>query len=242
MKKTIGAFQLDAPNFVRDLNCLHPAELNKAVCMRTLVGPDLRDRSLELFREQIRRQIRRFGLLFCAIAISLTISGCGEGNAVKQDPIEVNFSEAKKGNEITSPGPSKVVRIVPKAENFECTPTHVWDGDGPIWCLEGPRVRLAGIAAREIDETCRPDHPCPSAGGVEARDSLVNLLGQPIGEGQHGHILVSGPPLQCVSTGGAGGKRTGAWCQSDIIGDLSCAMIHEGSALRWDKFWEDGHC
>ena len=39
---------------------------------------------------------------------------------------------------------------------FSCTPTRVWDGDGPIWCAEGPKVRLAGIAAREVDETCRP--------------------------------------------------------------------------------------
>jgi endonuclease YncB( thermonuclease family) len=31
---------------------------------------------------------------------------------------------------------------------FTCTPVRVWDGDGPIWCAEGPKVRLAGIAAR----------------------------------------------------------------------------------------------
>src|SRR4028118_43364 len=52
---------------------------------------------------------------------------------------------------------------------FICTPVEVWDGDGPIWCAEGPRVRLAGIAARELDETCRPGHPCPRARGRRAR-------------------------------------------------------------------------
>lgn len=41
--------------------------------------------------------------------------------------------------------------VVPTGHQFNCTPTRVWDGGGPIWCAEGPRVRLAGIAAREID-------------------------------------------------------------------------------------------
>jgi len=51
----------------------------------------------------------------------------------------------------------------PAGETFTCTPTRVWDGDGPIWCAEGPRIRLSGIAAREMDGTCRPNHPCPRA-------------------------------------------------------------------------------
>ena len=38
--------------------------------------------------------------------------------------------------------------IVAAGQTFTCTPTHVWDGDGPIWCAEGPHVRLSGIAAR----------------------------------------------------------------------------------------------
>jgi endonuclease YncB( thermonuclease family) len=53
------------------------------------------------------------------------------------------------------------VAVLPSGKHFPCTPTHVWDGDGPIWCAEGPRVRLAGIAAREMDETCKSGHPCP---------------------------------------------------------------------------------
>ena len=39
------------------------------------------------------------------------------------------------------------VPVIPSGQTFECTLTHVWDGDGPIWCEEGPRLRLAGIAA-----------------------------------------------------------------------------------------------
>jgi hypothetical protein len=37
-------------------------------------------------------------------------------------------------------------------------------GDGPIWCAEGPKIRLSGIAAREIDESCRPGHHAPGLG------------------------------------------------------------------------------
>ena len=36
------------------------------------------------------------------------------------------------------------VTVVPAGEEFTCTPTRVWDGDGPVWCAEGPRIRLAG--------------------------------------------------------------------------------------------------
>lgn len=48
---------------------------------------------------------------------------------------------------------------------FMCTPVAVYDGDGPIWCAEGPHVRISGIAAREMDDACRPGHPCPDASG-----------------------------------------------------------------------------
>ena len=68
--------------------------------------------------------------------------------------------------------------VVPAGQLFDCTPTAVWDGDGPIWCAEGAHIRLSGIAAREMDGTCRPGHPCPAAGPIAARDHLVALLGK----------------------------------------------------------------
>ena len=37
--------------------------------------------------------------------------------------------------------------VVAPGATFTCTPVAVWDGDGPIWCAEGPRIRLEGIAA-----------------------------------------------------------------------------------------------
>ena len=132
--------------------------------------------------------------------------------------------------------------IVPAGQQFSCTPTRVWDGDGPIWCAEGPRVRLAGIAAREIDGTCRDNQPCPKASANEARDALVRLVGRPVGQSREGHILVSGPAMTCRSEGDGVGNRTAAWCTSPLGGDLSCAMVQGGWALRWDRYWRGHRC
>jgi endonuclease YncB( thermonuclease family) len=125
---------------------------------------------------------------------------------------------------------------------FTCTPVAVYDGDGPIWCKEGPRIRLSGIAARETDGTCRPGHPCPTASAGKARDTLVSLLGGAKGRMKTGHIRVSAAPMRCRSVGGAGGKRTAAWCVTASGVDLSCAMVASGTAARWDRYWKNHTC
>nr|WP_156681793.1 hypothetical protein [Sphingomonas profundi] len=132
--------------------------------------------------------------------------------------------------------------VIAPGTRFTCTPVAVWDGDGPIWCAEGPKIRLAGIAAREIDESCRPGHPCPQAGGRAARDHLVALLGGARGTRSTGHVIVRGPRLSCVSNGSAKGDRTGALCRAAGVGDLSCAMVRSGYALRWRRYGGDGLC
>ncbi len=132
--------------------------------------------------------------------------------------------------------------VVPAGQTFICTPTAVWDGDGPIWCAEGPKIRIAGVAAREIDGSCKANHPCPSASGTEARDRLVRLFGGPVGNLPHGHIKVRSAPMRCVSDGSAGGTRTAAWCRSPALGDLSCATIRAGGAVRWQRYWRNHRC
>lgn len=128
--------------------------------------------------------------------------------------------------------------IVAAGASFPCTPTHVWDGDGPIWCAEGYKIRLQGIATREVelhdgrivDAGCRSDHPCPTVNGVIARDALVRLVGTPIGRARTGHVLVRGTTLRCVSAGSGKGDRTAASC-SGPNGDLSCTMVAGGPPL-----------
>ncbi len=134
------------------------------------------------------------------------------------------------------------VTVVPAGQTFACTPTRVWDGDGPVWCEEGPRVRLAGIAAREIDGSCRDNQPCPDADAVEARDALVRLVGTETGTSAEGHVLVRGPAMQCLSVGNGAGNRTAAWCVSPIGGDLSCAMVRGRWALKWARYWMEHRC
>ncbi len=135
-----------------------------------------------------------------------------------------------------------VATPIPAGKPFFCTPTRVWDGDGPVWCQEGPRLRLAGIAAREHDGTCRSNQPCPKASAETSRDALVRLLGKPKGLSREGHVLVSGPTLRCVSNGSAGHGRTGAWCVSPTWGDVSCAMVASGKVLRWQRYWRGHRC
>ena len=133
-------------------------------------------------------------------------------------------------------------QVVPAGASFSCTPTRIWDGDGPVWCKEGPRVRLAGIAAREIDGTCRSNQPCPAASAEQARDALVRLVGKPTGRSREGHVIVTGPKLSCRSDGDGRGNRTAAWCTSPRVGDLSCAMVKTGTVLKWARYWGEHHC
>ena len=133
-------------------------------------------------------------------------------------------------------------QIIAAGQTFTCTPTAVWDGDGPIWCAEGPKIRIAGVAAREIDESCKNNQPCPSVSGTEARDRLVGLLGGPRGTLTTGHVAVRSESMSCRSDGSAGGSRTAAWCRSSSVGDLSCAVVRAGGAVRWQRYWRNHRC
>lgn len=132
--------------------------------------------------------------------------------------------------------------VVPSGQTFKCTPTRVWDGDGPIWCAEGPRIRLSGIATRETDGSCKSGHPCPATDPVVSRDALVILVGRPVGVAREGHILVRGPTMSCRSVGSAGGHRTAATCVSPQSGDLSCKMVGGHWADKWKKYWRKHRC
>jgi endonuclease YncB( thermonuclease family) len=133
-------------------------------------------------------------------------------------------------------------RVVPAGQTFRCTPTAVWDGDGPIWCAEGPKIRIAGVAAREMDGSCRSNQPCPIVDAIDARNRLVRLLGGPRGVRPEGHIIVRSDTMTCQSDGSAGGARTAAWCVSPTFGDLSCAVVRAGGAVRWARYWRDHRC
>jgi endonuclease YncB( thermonuclease family) len=134
------------------------------------------------------------------------------------------------------------IPIIAAGLMFTCTPTMVYDGDGPITCREGPHVRLAGVAARERDGTCRPGQPCPPASAEAALAALTNLLGGSRGTvsfhgSPYAHVRVHADPLYCLSMGSAGGTRTAAFCRLRDGEDLSCAMLQTKTVLIWARYW-----
>lgn len=135
-----------------------------------------------------------------------------------------------------------LLSVISAGQVFTCTPVAIWDGDGPVWCAEGPRIRIAGVAAREMDGSCKPTQPCPEVGAVDARDRLVAILGGAKGTNSTGHIIIRAAPMTCISDGSAGGSRTAAWCRSPAFGDLSCAVVRAGGAVRWARYWGRHQC
>ncbi len=109
---------------------------------------------------------------------------------------------------------------------FKCTVTSVYDGDGPIHCREGQSIRLHAIAAREMDETCRKGHPCPSASGLAAKRELQSLA--------LGHVLA------CEQTGTSYNRVT-AICWTEQRLELNCAMVRSGKAVVWDRYDRQRH-
>jgi endonuclease YncB( thermonuclease family) len=128
----------------------------------------------------------------------------------------------------------------PAPFSFTCAAVSVWDGDGPITCADGRKVRLAGVNAREVDGSCRPGHPCPRVSGIASRDALVALLGGSRGKAADGHIRVAAR-LRCEVTGFSYGRVT-AFCRNAHETDLSCALVASGHAAIWQRHWGKHRC
>lgn len=103
---------------------------------------------------------------------------------------------------------------------FSCQVASVTDGD-TLRCVDGTRVRLHAVAARERDESCSPGHPCPTASGAMA----AAVLGQ----------LTAGQRLQCISTGASYGRLT-AICRNETGTEINCAMVQSGTAVIWARY------
>lgn len=110
--------------------------------------------------------------------------------------------------------------------SFACTVLSVYDGDGPINCAEidkaghQVKVRLRGIEAREIDDSCRYDDLCPRASGADSKAELTRIA---VGR------------MQCMSFGPSY-NRVDAACHTAAGLDVSCEMIRRGKAVRWPEY------
>lgn len=95
---------------------------------------------------------------------------------------------------------------------------HVADGDSVT--IEGTRLRLVGLDAPELSQTCRRDergYPC----GETARDHLVGLI--------------AGRRLDCVWQTRDKYGRGLARCRAGSV-DLNAAMVRDGWAVAYGGF------
>ena len=111
-------------------------------------------------------------------------------------------------------------------EIFSCKVEGVHDGDGPIYCDSGLKIRLTAIAARELDGTCTEGHPCPASSAEAATLALTRL--------------VEGQTLTCEATGTTYG-RVAAWCWREDGREVNCEMVRSGTALHWVRFDPEMH-
>lgn len=109
---------------------------------------------------------------------------------------------------------------------FGCTVASVHDGD-TLRCLDGTRVRLAGIDAPEL-AGCRGRRGriCVAWDGQASRRALAGM--------------VQGRTLACRRVG-TSYRRVVAWC-FDGPRDISCAMVASGRAIRWERYWRGHRC
>lgn len=128
-------------------------------------------------------------------------------------------------------GAGTIYSAPPAAGPFLCTVAAVPDGDS-LRCTERRngrpiRVRLSGIAAREVDGSCQPGHPCPAASASASTAAL--------------EALALGRTLRCTAVGKSYG-RIAAFCRNSSGVDLSCAMVEGGYAAKWRRHWGNHRC
>jgi endonuclease YncB( thermonuclease family) len=113
---------------------------------------------------------------------------------------------------------------------FACEVVRVHDGDGPLWCRSGEKVRIAGVQAPDFAsaEPCarrdarRAAYTCDDRLAVRSRDIVARLT--------LGRRINCQPVDRSYS-------RIVARCTLPDGRSLSCAAIAAGAALQWDRYW-----
>ena len=110
---------------------------------------------------------------------------------------------------------------------FVCEVVKVHDGDGPLWCANGIKVRVAGIQAPDFEDaepcrTGRAEYTCSNVAAERSRRIVERL--------------VLRRRLTCQPLGKSY-SRVVARCTLPDGRSLSCATIAAGAAIRWDRYW-----
>ena len=97
---------------------------------------------------------------------------------------------------------------------FRCAVSSITDGD-TLRCVDGTRVRIAGIDAPEISP-CSRGRQCVAGDAQASKRSLASMA--------------AGRVLQCHRVG-TSYKRVVAFCSAGGV-DLSCAQVRAGQAVK----------
>ena len=110
---------------------------------------------------------------------------------------------------------------------FTCQVIKVHDGDSPLWCADGRKVRIASVQAPDFENTepCRCGKVNYGCSDQQARRSqrLVERL-------------TLNKSLRCEPVDRSY-KRVVARCTLPDGRSLSCATVAAGAAQRWDSYW-----
>lgn len=109
---------------------------------------------------------------------------------------------------------------------FACIVVSVHDGDGPIACANGVKVRVAGIQAPDWEDAppCRQHRPGYVCDDVKAAASQRIVA-----------KLVLGKTLTCHPVG-TSFARIVARCTLPDRSDLACSIVTLGAAEWWPEY------
>lgn len=122
-----------------------------------------------------------------------------------------------------------LIALAAFAAPFPCTVIRVHDGDGPLWCAEGMKIRIAGIQAPDFDTA----PPCHDRRRVNYRcDNAAAERSRQVVEGLTLHRRLRCRPVALSY------RRIVARCTLRDGRSLSCAVLAAGGAVRWDRYWQ----
>lgn len=110
---------------------------------------------------------------------------------------------------------------------FECRVTKVHDGDGPLWCADGRKVRIAGTQSPDFEDT----DPCRRGKAAYVCSDVLARRSQQIVERLTLNLTLRCQPVDRSYS------RIVARCTLPDGRSLSCATIAAGAAQRWDYYW-----
>lgn len=117
---------------------------------------------------------------------------------------------------------------------FICEVVRVHDGDGPLWCRSGEKVRIAGIQAPDYEAAAPCRRPVAQQRNYlcdnQAADRSKRIVS----------ALTLRQRLTCQPVG-TSYARIVARCTLPDGRSLSCAVIASGAAVRWDQYWRRYH-